>query len=96
MNIGADFDNLGHDLNSFRSVGNRPLPIDINMLDEGDGISNTMTRNHAKWNTSCRLKCSDSRFARIEQTSAVTSDPYMRRQAACRHVNYKCFFCDKV
>ena len=63
MNIRADYDTLGHKLNSFRSVGNQPLPIDIKMLDEGDGISNTMKQNHAKWNTSCRLKCSDSRFA---------------------------------
>ena len=81
--IRAGYATLGHNLNSFRSVGNQPLPIDINMLDEGDDISNTIKCNHAKWHTSCRLKCSASRFARIELTTAVTSDasgvhPYMR------------------
>ena len=51
--IGAGYDSLS----SFRSVGKEPLPIEINRLDEGDGISNTTTRNHAKWHASCRLKC---------------------------------------
>ena len=55
--IGAGYDTCADNLSSFRSVGNEPLPIDLNMLDEGDGISNTLTRNHAKWHASCRLKC---------------------------------------
>ena len=50
--IGAGYDTLGDYLSSYRSVGNQPLPIDINKLDEGDGISNT-------------LKCSASRISRI-------------------------------
>ena len=38
MNIGEGYDTSGHNLNSFSNVGNQPLPIGINMLDEGDGI----------------------------------------------------------
>ena len=63
--IGAGYDTLG----SFRSVRNKPLPIDINRLNEGDGISNTLTRNHAKWHASCRLKCCASRIARLVCTT---------------------------
>ena len=69
--IGAVYDTLVDNLSSFRSVGNEPLPIDINRLDAGDVISNTLTRNHAKWHASCHLKCCVSRVARIEQTSQV-------------------------
>ena len=53
---------------------NEPLPIDINRLDEGDGISNTLARNHAKWRKSCCLKCCASRAARIVQPSPGTSE----------------------
>ena len=45
------------------------LAIDINRLDEGDGISNTLTRNHAKWRASCCLKCCASRIAKIVCTT---------------------------
>ena len=67
--IGAGYDTLDDNLISFRSVGNEPLPIAINRLDEGDGISNTLTRNHAKWRASCCLKCCASRVARIVCTT---------------------------
>ena len=81
--IGAGYDSLGDHLTSFRCAGKEPLPIEINRLDEGDGISSTMTHNHAKWHTSCRLKCCASRVARIVQPSPGTSEtlgghPYMR------------------
>ena len=36
--IGAGYDTWADNLSSFRSVGNEPLPIDINMLDEGDMV----------------------------------------------------------
>ena len=102
--IGAGYDTLGDNLSSFGSVGNQPLPIDINRLDEGDGISSMLKSNCAKWYVSCRLKCSASRISRIEHTSAATSDapeghPYMRRESTCRYVpiqDCKCFFCDEV
>ena len=102
--IGAGYDSLGDHLTSFRCAGKEPLPIEINRLDEGDGISSTMTRNHAKWHTSYRLKCCASRVARIVQPSPGTSEtpgghPYMRRQATRREIlieDRKCFFCDEV
>ena len=104
--IGAGYDALGDNLSSFRSVGNEPLPIAINRLDEGDGISNTLTRNHAKWHASCCLKYCASRVTRIVQPSPGTGEtpgghPYniMRRQATRRDIlieECKCFFCDEV
>ena len=45
MDIGAGYDMLDDNLSSFRSVRNEPLPIDINRLHEGDGISNILTCN---------------------------------------------------
>ena len=88
--IGTGNDTLDDNLSSFRSVRNEPLPIDINRLDEDDGISNILTRNHAKWHKSCHLKCCASRVSRIGQPSPGTSEtpgghPY-RRHAARREI----------
>ena len=45
---GAGYVTLGDNLKSFHQLGKRPLPIDIARLDEGDGIGNTLARNHAQ------------------------------------------------
>ena len=45
--IGAGYGTLGDNLKSFLQLGNRPLPLDIDRLDEGDGIGSTLARNHA-------------------------------------------------
>ena len=103
--IGAGYQSLGDNLNSFLKLGKQPLPIDISRLDEGDGIVSTLTRNNAQWHPSCRLKCCGSRLARAELSSVSTtcSDaaeglPYMLRQAEIRAPlgEMKCFFCDEV
>ncbi|GFO27758.1 hypothetical protein PoB_005426300 [Plakobranchus ocellatus] len=105
---GAGYVTLGDNLKNFLQLGKRPLPIHIARLDEGDGIGNTLARNHAQWQTSCRLKCSAIRLARAEETalpstsSTCSSDsqgqPYKLRQAESTNTptvsNY--FFCGKV
>ncbi|GFO12305.1 hypothetical protein PoB_003881000 [Plakobranchus ocellatus] len=52
---GAGYVTLGDNLKNILQLGKRPLSIDIARLDEGDGIGNTLARNHAQWHTSCRL-----------------------------------------
>ena len=97
--IGAGYDTLGDNLSSFRSVRNEPLHININRLEEGDGISNILTRNHAKWHKSYRLKWCASRVARVVQPLPGTIEtpgghPYRRRQATRREIlmeGCKCF-----
>ena len=78
--------------------------MDIAQLDDGDGISQTLAKNSAKWHSLCRLKCSASRLARLQPTPMPpsTSDtrelPYTRRQVASKDLpaGDKCFFCDEV
>ena len=56
--IGSSYDTLGNNLSSVRDICKQPVPVDLNHLDDGGGIANTLSRNQAKWHTSCRLKCS--------------------------------------
>ena len=46
IDIGAGYGTLGDNLKSFFQLGSRPLPFDIDSLDEGDGIGSTLDRNH--------------------------------------------------
>lgn len=103
--IGAGYDTLGDNLEKFKSLGIQPIAVDIADLNDGDGISQTLAKNSAKWHSSCRLKCSASRLSRLQ--SAPTSDtrsdprnvPFTRRPDALNvepaH-SAKCFFCDEV
>ena len=102
--IGAGYDTLGDNLSSFCSVGNQPLPIDINRLDEGDGISSTLKSNCAKM--ACIMPLGSvlpAVFPGLNtlqlQTVMLLKDILMRRESTCRDVplqDCKCFFCDKV
>jgi hypothetical protein len=99
--VGAGYDSLGDNLEKFQSLGAQPIAVDIAQLDDGDGISQTLAKNSAKWHSSCRLKCSASRLARLQppSTSDSVNVPYTRRQDASKIIpahGDKCFFCDEV
>ena len=93
---------LGNNLSSFRDIGKQPVPVDLNRLDGGDGIANTLSRNQAKWHTSCRLKCSTNRLARVMRSTSAASDdesqPYMRQRTSTNTLGKEsstCFLCDE-
>jgi len=39
-----------------------PLEIDINRLDDGDGIKATLMKHSACWHKACRVKFSQVKF----------------------------------
>lgn len=103
--VGAGYDRVGDNLTEFRDLGEQPIGVDIAQLDDGDGIPQTLAKHSAQWHSSCRLKCSSSRLARL-QTTAIppcendTRDrPYTRRQFSRDDIPSQgdiCFFCDEV
>ena len=100
--IGSSYDTLGNNLTCFRDICKQPIPVDLNRLDDGGGIANTLSRNQAKWHTSCRLKCSTNRLARLRPSTSATSDdgsqPYMRQRTSTNTIgkeNNTCFLCDE-
>ena len=50
--VGAGYDSLGDHLETFRSLGTQPITVDIAQLDDGDGISQILAKNSAKWHSS--------------------------------------------
>ena len=99
---GSSYDTLGSNLSSFRDIGKQPVAVDLSRLDDGDGIANTLSKNQAKWHTSCRLKCSASRLARLTPSTSTANDdgnqPYTRKHASSKTTGKEqntCFLCEE-
>ena len=99
---GSSYDTLGSNLSSFRDIGKQPVAVDLSRLDDGDGIANTLSKNQAKWHTSCRLKCSASRLARLTPSTSTANDdgnqPYTRKHASTKTTGKEqntCFLCEE-
>ena len=57
---------LEKDLNGFRILGVVPngLKISWTLLDEGQGIADTLKKHNAKYHKACRTYCSNTRLRR--------------------------------
>ena len=40
--VGAGYKNIGDNLDEFQQIGKQPYPVNISLLDEADGISQTL------------------------------------------------------
>jgi len=84
-------------------------PVNISLLDEGVGISQTLEQHEARWNNSCQLKCSSSRIARAQPTRSISEDINKSSPSTSHYIRpcssntradvgrgiSKCFFCDE-
>ena len=96
-------------MDEFQQIGKQPVPVNISLLDEGDGISQTLEQHEARWHNSCRLKCSSSRLARAQTTRSINEDINEANQSTSHYIRprsshtseddsrviRKCFFCDE-
>ena len=54
--IGSGYTSLAQHLLQFKAHGHMPMNVDVERLDDGDGLEATMRRHHASWHKTCRLK----------------------------------------
>jgi len=107
--VGTGYKTIGDNLAVFQQIGKQPVPVNISLLDEGVGISQTLEQHEARWNISCRLKCSSNRIAKAQPTRSISEDineaspstsHYIRprssntREDVGRGIS-KCFYCDE-
>ena len=50
----------------FNEVNALPIPMDIQLLDDGTGIEATLIGNNAKYHNSCRLKFNNTKLLRVQ------------------------------
>ena len=99
--MGSGYSSLAENLMEFYELGQ--LPIQLERLDEGQGIEMTMVANNALYHHSCRLKYNNTKLKRAEKRALKrdnegleVSAPYKRsrsRSIESSILRDLCFFC---
>ena len=96
--IDCGYKSLAGHLIQFQELGH--MPIDIDSLNDGDGIEVTMVAHRASWHKTCRLRFNQTKLERLQRKStevkAGTSSTVHTRSSHSK-VNLKyatCFLCD--
>lgn len=97
---GAGYKTFSENILKFHEIGGLPLALDIQRLDEGPGIAETLLSNEAKWHKTCLLKFSSMRLERVskrtmEDADTPCSSKKYTGQAGTSKINELCFFCDE-
>ena len=104
------YDTLAQNLKALSELNTLPFGINISRLDDGCGISETLSKHDAKWHKNCYIQCSSSHVARAEsrarkqkdiRLSQETNSPVKKRLRTCFAPapigqGSTCFFCDAV
>lgn len=69
----AGYKTLVENLLVFNQFGLLPRTINIDMLDEGDGLEAAFIAHNACWHRSCRLKYNNTKLQRVRKHSRDTS-----------------------
>ena len=99
---GVCYKTLADNLFGFSKIDSLPKTIDVNRLDDGDGVEATFQRNRAKWHDSCRLEFNSTQLVRAEKRKTPCKDiqdvpKKFTRQSVDKkpQPKDKCFFCDE-
>lgn len=83
----------------FHEIRQMPIKLDPKRLDHGDGIEETLRKNHAKYHQSCRISFSNSKLERARKRSATnTCDDSHNIPTKSRRRSLEekvCFLCEK-
>jgi len=99
--IGSGYKSLAEHLIKFHELGQMLLELDINRLDEGNGIEATLIAHCAKWHKSCRLKLNQTKLDRLQNKQeakkpSTSSAVQIRGKQSTRIItDCVCFFCEK-
>jgi len=101
--VGSGYRSLAEQLVEFNELGE--LPLQLERLDEGDGIEAAMVANNAQYHQSCKLKYNNTKLQRAQKralasdTDSADHDLYTeckRRRSRNSEVSsqeVRCFFC---
>lgn len=101
--VGSGYKSLATNLQIFHELNPNIIDVNLDILDEGNGVEECLRRNNACWHKSCALKYNNTKLKRAKKRfSDVTVDEarevYPKRKktpSECGHSKEQCFFCDK-
>jgi hypothetical protein len=93
---------LAEDLLQFQDLQHMSMDLQVERLDDGEGVEATLRVHSAQWHKKCRLRFNKKMFDQQSQTESTTceqtgSSPAVHTQSAHRHLKTTeplCFFCD--
>ncbi|CAG2188727.1 unnamed protein product [Mytilus edulis] len=106
----AGYKTLSENLEQFNEINSLPSWLDLNKLNDGSGIQNTLIKSNAKWHKKCRLKFNTTELKRAQkrQHRYISDDGQAsllqearkstRLSLPCKIglKDYVCFFCDSI
>eukprot|EP00112_Aurelia_sp_Birch-Aquarium-sp1_P024416 Seg771.7 transcript_id=Seg771.7/GoldUCD/mRNA.D3Y31 product="hypothetical protein" protein_id=Seg771.7/GoldUCD/D3Y31 len=103
--VGSGYKSIAAHLCRFKELGLLPRTLQLERLDDGGGIEETLTKQKASWHPSCRAQYNTTKLKRAEKRS-IKSDIYncdsssekrTRAQTEIYHDHNQetCFFCGK-
>ena len=91
---------LVDNIQTFNTLCEMPMDINIDRLDDGDGIVETFLRNKAVWHKRCKLEFNNTKLVRAQKRKNQTGDDInmtakrIRREPQV-NLTQVCFFCDE-
>jgi len=77
----------------FQAISELPIIFDPSRLDEGDGIEETLRKNHAKYHQSCQLMFNNTKLERAKKRQLVLVRVLqIKDEARCEEPALKCEF----
>ena len=65
--VGSGYKTLVEQLTNFSELGHMPIDVDIEQLDDGDGIEATLMRHLAGLHKTCSLKFNQTKLERLQK-----------------------------
>ena len=100
--VGSGYMSLADNLSQFKDLGIIPLDLDVEKLDKGIGIQETLMIHSAKWHKTCSLKFNKQALQRvsrkqIKQGSQNAGTSGVQTRSAFSHTTALdlCFFCNE-
>ena len=101
--VGAGYKTLASNISKFQELGYMPIPLNIKVLEEGNGIVHCLLKHEARWHKSCNSKFNKTELKRAEKRLSSSSEEtdvcpkkYTRKSVQSSSLSsLLCFFCDK-
>ena len=105
--LGAGYKSLAENLLLFNGLGMVPFAINLEQLNGGSGVENTLLKNKASWHKSCKDKVNSTKLKRAQkrreqEEDATSHSPVKTRRTSLagegrfNENESKCFFCNDV
>lgn len=75
--VGSGYASLAEDILRFQTLQHMPINIDLERLNDGDGIESTLMSHRAEWHKKCRLKFNKKAFDEQSRKETIVGQQHL-------------------